>query len=91
MNTPRFLGRAHTQDGAPRGPRPIIESNYDLLRYRDQQLELMKAGQITERLYRIRVRRECENYRQFSLARYERQEYERERAAANQPTKEQQP
>jgi hypothetical protein len=78
---PRFVGRHRTLDGAPHGPRPRIESWNDLLIYRDEQWELMKRGIITEALYRKRVRRWCQRYRELAMYRHLLQERDRERAA----------
>lgn len=67
---PRFLGRARTLDGAPKGKRPNIfnwTSFQDLLCYREEQLLLLEAGKITRQLFRTRVRRWARRWHEQSL------------------------
>jgi hypothetical protein len=62
--------RWRTLDGAPRGKRSDIfswTSFQDLLQYREEQLLLLEAGQITLQLFRIRVRRWARRWHEQSL------------------------
>lgn len=83
------LGRFRTLDGAPRGRQARVwewTCFDDVLRYRDQQLDLMDAGAITYQLFRIRIRRVCARYREMQSNRLYWKEQARLRA--EQQTKE---
>jgi hypothetical protein len=74
MNFPQCLGRFRTCDGAPKGKRPDIfqwTCLQDLLRYRDEQLLLLEAGQITRQLFRTRVHRWARRWHEQSLRLHE--------------------
>jgi hypothetical protein len=81
------VGRWRTLDGAPRGKRPNIfnwTSWDDLRAYRDEQYELMTRGIIEYALYRKRVLRWCQRWRE--LCELRRWQDERARFRAEQQT-----
>ena len=67
----RFLGRYRTRDGPPQ---PKIETFHDLLRARDEQLVELRAGRVSLRLFRVRIRRWCQRFKTLCLQ----QEYDLE-------------
>jgi hypothetical protein len=85
-----YVGRWRTLDGAPRGKRPNIfdwTSFQDLLAYREEQLLLLEARQITLQLFRTRVHRWARRWHEQSLRIRDWQERSRLRAEQK-PTEE---
>jgi hypothetical protein len=58
----KFLGRYRTLDG---GPQPVIRTFQDLLAARDAQLVELRAGRISLKLFRTRIRRWCKRFKEL--------------------------